>query len=155
MCRRRYEKGSVAMPGPQSFVPPPVKPSKTKRKFTLAEANRSLPLVGRIVKDVVAAHSKIVSLQAQHDRAPAKEKPSIEKEIASTMERLQNFVEELNGVGIELKDVSIGLVDFIGRHRGRDVYLCWKLGEESIGYWHELHAGFAGRQPINTLDERE
>ena len=47
----------------------------------------------------------------------------------------------------------MGLVDFIGRHQGRDVYLCWKLGEAAIAYWHELQTGFAGRQPVSSLQE--
>ena len=45
------------------------------------------------------------------------------------------------------------LVDFIGRHRGHDVCLCWKLGEETIGYWLEIQTGFAGRQPVSVLEE--
>ena len=49
----------------------------------------------------------------------------------------------------------MGLIDFTGRHKGRDVCLCWKLGEETVGYWHEMDAGFAGRQPIATLREIE
>ena len=56
---------------------------------------------------------------------------------------------------MELKDYQTGLIDFIGRHEGRDVYLCWKLGEEQITHWHELNAGFAGRQPVETLKETE
>jgi hypothetical protein len=62
-------------------------------------------------------------------------------------------VDELTSIGVELKDYQMGLVDFIGRHQGRDVYLCWKLGESKIGFWHELHTGFTGRQPVASLRE--
>jgi hypothetical protein len=67
--------------------------------------------------------------------------------------RLSALVSELTDIGCELKDANIGLIDFIGRHDGRDIYLCWRLGEDNIQFWHELHAGFAGRQPIATLRE--
>ena len=64
-----------------------------------------------------------------------------------------DLVEEINQVGCELKDCSIGLIDYLSRHQGRDIYLCWKLGEERVNYWHELHSGFAGRQPVSVLQE--
>jgi hypothetical protein len=70
------------------------------------------------------------------------------------IERLDDLVDELEDVGAQLKDHQSGLVDFVGRHEGRDVYLCWKLGEESIAYWHELDAGFAGRKPVSLLHEK-
>jgi hypothetical protein len=79
---------------------------------------------------------------------------SIEKDLDAAKERLSVLLDELADVGCELKDFQTGLIDFIGRHQNRDVYLCWKLGEAQIGYWHELDAGFAGRQPIATLEEK-
>jgi hypothetical protein len=142
------------MAGPSSFVPPKVAPSRTKRRFTLEQANRSLPLVGRIVRDIVAAHQKITVLQGRANGAAARDK-TMQKELEGAVDRLQGFVDELTEVGVELKDYQTGLVDFIGRHRGRDVYLCWKLGETKVAYWHELQSGIAGRQPVATLDESE
>ena len=62
-------------------------------------------------------------------------------------------MEELSDVGCELKDFRTGLVDFVGRHQGRDVCLCWKLGEDRIAFWHETSAGYAGRQPVSSLEE--
>lgn len=143
-----------------SFVPSSVTPSKSKRRFTLEQANKSLPLVSRIVRDIVATHEKIAALQPKTARKGAKtEKAAAVKptdaEMGAVVDRLQGFVDELSSIGVELKDYSIGLIDFIGRHQGRDVYLCWKLGEDTITHWHELHTGFAGRQPISQLDERE
>ena len=57
-------------------------------------------------------------------------------------------VGEPEGIGCEVKDVQTGLVDFRAMRDGRAVYLCWRLGEEDIAFWHELDAGFAGRQPL-------
>jgi hypothetical protein len=145
------------MAAPQFFTPPRVKPSRSKRRFTLQQANSTLPLVSRIVADIVRIHRDFASKQAQIERMPAnsKNRAPVEAEIEAISEKLNRLVGELTGVGCELKDPQTGLIDFIGRHQGRDIYLCWKQGEESIGFWHELDAGAAGRQPIATLDERE
>ena len=64
------------------------------------------------------------------------------------MAKLEDFVDELAEIGCELKDYTLGLIDFIGRHQGRDVCLCWKLDEQRVEWWHEPEAGFAGRQPL-------
>ena len=152
------------MAGPSSFVPSPVTPSKNKRRFSLEQANKALPLVSRIVRDIVATHQNITTLQGKpaattgkSGKAVKAEKPTkpLDKELEAVVDRLQGFVDELTSIGVELKDYQTGLVDFIGRHQGRDVYLCWKLGEGSITHWHELHTGFAGRLPVSQLDERE
>ena len=58
------------------------------------------------------------------------------------------FIDELQGLGIELKDPNVGLIDFPAMLEGRVVYLCWRLGEGEISHWHELESGFAGRQPV-------
>ena len=62
-----------------------------------------------------------------------------------------HFVEELQRLGIELKDPEKGLIDFPCLFEGREIYLCWKHGEDSIEHWHEIYAGFAGRQPLEKI----
>jgi len=142
------------MAGPQSFTPRPVRPSRPKRRFTLAQANSALPLVRRIVGDIVKTHGLILRLQAEIERAPnAREQASVQTQLDLSVGRLEDYVEELTEVGCELKDYQVGLIDFIGRHQARDVYLCWKLGEEQIAYWQEMNAGYAGRQPVASLKE--
>lgn len=141
------------MAGPQFFTPKSVRPSRPRRRFTLEQANSSLPLVRRIVGDVVKTHSEATRLQHQLERAAASEKAPIEATLERAMHRLEDFVDELSEIGCELKDYQSGLIDFTGRHHGHDVCLCWKLGEERIGYWHELEAGFAGRKPVSMLRE--
>jgi hypothetical protein len=144
------------MAAPQFFTPPSVKPSRSKKRFSLEQANRAIPYVSRIVSDVVKAHAAATSLQAKLETIRSgKPGDTSEREVAGVLERLQSLVEELHRVGCELKDYQTGLVDFIGRHQGRDVYLCWKLGEARIAYWHEIKSGFAGRQPVSILEERE
>lgn len=142
------------MAGPQSFMPPSVSPSKTTKRFTIAQANKSLPLVKRIVADIVTCHDQATQLQSRLETEP-KDQKTIEKQLEGKLERLQSLVEELSDVGVELKDYQMGLIDFVGKHKGRDVYLCWKLGEEKVTHWHEITAGYSGRQPVSVLEEAE
>jgi len=141
------------MAGPQFITPKSVSPSRSSKKFKLAEANRSLPLVRRVVTDIVKTHERVTALQASLESAKNKDQSSIQSQLDKEVEHLQAYVEELHEIGVDLKDYQMGLVDFIGRHRGHDVCLCWKLGEETIGYWHEIQTGFAGRQPVSILEE--
>lgn len=133
-------------------MPPSVSPSRTIKRFSLAQANKSLPLVRRIVADIVTCHDQATQIQSQLESQPSEQK-QLEKQLEGKLERLQSLVEELTEVGVELKDYQMGLVDFIGQHKGRDVYLCWKLGEEQVTHWHEINSGYSGRQPVSTLEE--
>ena len=72
----------------------------------------------------------------------------MQREIELDMDRLQAFVDELAELGVELKSATEGLVDFRSRIDNRDAYLCWKLGEDEVGYWHPLNAGYEGRQSL-------
>ena len=72
----------------------------------------------------------------------------LQKVLAGQIQDLQELINELNDFGCELKDPSIGLIEFLSLRNGREIYLCWYLGEERINYWHYLDAGFAGRQPL-------
>ena len=61
---------------------------------------------------------------------------------------MDEYVRELGQLGVELKDYFTGLIDFPSLRNGRPVYLCWRMGEAEVAYWHELEAGFAGRQKL-------
>lgn len=133
-----------------------------KRYFTVDEANRTLPLVRAIVQDIVAlfreVHERRERLERIRQRPGSTERDEsnvygeelrhIEEELDKDIDRLQEFVDELHELGAELKDPVVGLVDFPSLMDGREVYLCWKLGEDEIGYWHELDGGFRGRQSL-------
>ena len=143
------------MAGPKSFAPEPVFSSRPRRRFTLEQANKALPLVRRVVGDIVEARERATQLQAELEASTGKLHESVQSQLDGTIDRLHVYLDELTEIGCELKDFQIGLVDFIGRHQGREIYLCWKLGEEKIGYFHELNAGFAGRMPVSVLEEGE
>jgi hypothetical protein len=108
------------------------------------------------VADVVKTHAEATRLQQQLERTSnATEQADVQKQLEQAMHRLEDFVDELSEIGCELKDYQMGLIDFTGRHQGHDICLCWKLGEDHIGFWHELHTGFAGRKPVALLREGE
>jgi hypothetical protein len=125
--------------------------------FTVEQANRTLPLVRRIVEDVVREHrlwqEKIVELDllASGVRAdqPDPRAAALERDILALAEEIDGFEAELSGLGIQLKDRRIGLIDFPCNLEGRRVLLCWRLGEPSVQYWHDENAGYAGRQPLS------
>ena len=144
------------MAGPQFFTPKSVRPSRPRRRFTLDEANKSLPLVKRIVADIVRTHADAAKLQQQFERNSVKaEQAATQDLLEKAMHRLEDYVDELSEVGCDQKDYQMGLIDFTGRHQGRDICLCWKLGEERIAYWHEMESGFAGRKPVALLGDGE
>lgn len=141
-------------------MPKPDSPSK--KYFTVEEANHTLPLVRAIVADIVRQYAEIKerkerlerlqkskrSTQRESDAFYSDELAHIEVEVEREFETLQGYIKELEKIGVELKDLSIGLIDFRARLDGRDVYLCWKLGEDDVAHWHELEAGFQGRQSL-------
>jgi len=73
------------------------------------------------------------------------------QEVEMATNTLNSLIEKVHDLGCELKDIDLGLVDFRSEQRGREIYLCWKLGEETIGWWHELEEGYSGRQPLEIL----
>lgn len=125
--------------------------------FTLAEANRTLPLVRRVVQDIMAvypvwkdlvARYELIAAQARPEWGESPEQLGLKAEIDAVAAKINGFLQELEQVGCEFKGFDEGLVDFHGRLEEREILWCWKLGEERISHWHELDAGFAGRQPI-------
>ncbi len=74
---------------------------------------------------------------------------SVQTKLFTQVEEMRSALAELRNLGCELKDIETGLVDFLSLRDGQEVYLCWRLGEERIAYWHHLDAGAAGRQPLD------
>jgi hypothetical protein len=130
-----------------------------KKYYTVTEANATLPLVRKIIGDIAQLASE---LRDRYDRLKelSPEEPTVNHprwdEISELQAELDRGQEELNGyfaelsqLGIELKDPFTGLLDFPCWMENREVYLCWRQGESEVGHWHELDAGFAGRQKIS------
>jgi hypothetical protein len=136
-------------------------PQRARRKkyFTAAEANATLPLLRSILRDVTELAA---DLKERHDRLSRVEVPAgakvgdayqeevreMQAEFERDRERMQEYVEELHRLGVVLKDPYTGLVDFPSVVDDHEVFLCWRLGEPEVAHWHELDAGFAGRQKL-------
>ena len=129
------------------------------RIFTVEEANRTLPLVSRIVDDLVRDHRIWEDKVREFELATVGSSPEHPDAIAELLQseaqrlarEIEGYIAELNDLGVIVKAMDTGLVDFRGQMDGRDVYYCWKLGEESVMYWHEIDAGFVGRQRLHPL----
>ena len=132
---------------------------RNKKYFTAAEANATLPLVRAIVADIAElAHD----LRGRHDRltrippsgrkalteSHREELALVEAELERGQEKMRELEKEVRQLGVELKDYFTGLIDFPCMMNGREVYLCWRLGEPEVGHWHELEDGFSGRQKL-------
>ena len=126
------------------------------RMYSIAEANALVPELTALLSALQAqagvlatyaiAFNSVRERVRLNGHAPelehsAREAAEVEKQARAHLARLREL-------GIELKDVESGLIDFYHERDGRVVYLCWKLGEPAVGYWHELDTGFAGRQPL-------
>jgi hypothetical protein len=118
--------------------------------FTVEQSNRTLPLVRRIVEDVVAQHRRWREAILELDLVASTARPDeqLEREAQLLARELDGYQRELEALGIQLKDRRLGLVDFPSEMSGRHVLLCWRLGEPEVQFWHEVDAGYAGRQPL-------
>jgi hypothetical protein len=122
------------------------------RYFTVEEANALLPTLRPIVREMLEARQRIVD--AQPDLWPMLEKAvgngGSQKagSVLADFEKVQRAVKAVEALGLHLKDLNTGLLDFLSEREGRVVYLCWRYDEPRVAYWHDLEAGFAGRKPI-------
>ncbi len=131
------------------------------RYFRLAEAEAVLDAVREKVEQAVRAYAEVsrtaaeLKSLARHvadaggvllDR---KRFLNLQGRREALGRRLRELVEEIHALGCQVKDLEQGLVDFPTRYRGREVLLCWRLGEPKIAYWHAPDEGFAGRKPID------
>jgi hypothetical protein len=127
------------------------------QRYTVDQANRTLPLVRRIVEDIVREHERwqdaIVQLDLLMTSArpdlPDPRTPALERELQNIAREIDAFQGELEALDIQLKDRRIGLIDFPSELDGRRVLLCWRLGEPAVQFWHDEDAGYAGRQPLS------
>lgn len=139
------------------------------KRFTLAEAQGLIPTLDRLLRQAVTLKGdyeeaeRAVQSFTEHvmmmggvavDRASVLESRRRREALAAG---LRNSIEQILEFGCQLKDLDTGLIDFPTLFRGNEVYLCWKLGEPSIEFWHGVEEGFRGRKPIDRdfLDHHE
>ncbi len=127
---------------------------QTERLFTVASANATLVLVRKVVGDIVEVYGRLMRLRDEQQELALSadnhaQLDGVRAEMQVHVDRLRRLHQEITDIGCEMKDLVGGLVDFPAEYQGRRIWLCWKLGEAEVGYWHEAQAGFAGRQPID------
>jgi hypothetical protein len=130
------------------------------RYFTLAEANKTLPLVRRIVADITALYPRwrelvyqyeLVAARARPDWGETPEQSRLRSQIDDVAHRINSYLLELEQVGCVFKGFEEGLVDFHGKLDGREIFWCWKSGEDKIQHWHDLESGYTGRKPVPQM----
>lgn len=131
------------------------------RFFTAEEANEELAVVRPVVERLVAARTRFVTQNERLEALRAKvagngggldpsEVQAAQEDVDAVAGELGSLIGELEAAGVQVKDLDRGLVDFPAQHpeSGEIVLLCWELGEDEVGYWHDLEEGFAGRKPL-------
>lgn len=128
------------------------------RLFSVAQANATLPLVSRIVEDLLVLHPQWREAVSAFDLAQLDSNASAESVVArEARERANRLAQdiaaclaELEQIGCSFRGFDLGLVDFPAERNGEVVSLCWQSGEPRVEHWHDTEAGFAGRQPIDS-----
>ncbi len=126
------------------------------RLYTIQEARATLPRVAALMELVQRARADIIELKP-------KVWPFLRGKVANggnahitdlteQFARLDAAVRQIIGLGILIKDIDKGIVDFLARRQGQEVFLCWQYGEDDIEYWHGVEEGFAGRRLIVEAD---
>ena len=130
-----------------------------QRRFSLEEAQALLPRLSTIMAEVQSLKRQHDVFQEKAAELGAKMKgnghlpdPGLQQARAGlerTATEINERIQQVHELGCEVKDLDTGLLDFRSEREGREVYLCWQLGEERIAWWHELNTGFASRQPLD------
>ncbi len=129
------------------------------RTFTPAEARAVLPEVRRHAErlvtaraDQLAARAKLSELtaatQGKGHRLDGELLVALREEVECAESKLAESLAALEEIGVVVKDIDAGLVDFLAIRDGKEVFLCWQLGEPDLAWWHSLEEGFRGRKPI-------
>ena len=122
------------------------------RYFTVEEANELLPTIKPLLGEVLERRARVV--RSREEIAPILEDlhSDVGGPLASEMVRefmvIEQLLDKIHAHGCFVKDMNAGLVDFLAKIDGRDVYLCWRYGEPEVAYYHDLHTGYQGRQPV-------
>ncbi len=130
--------------------------TEQERPFTLAEAQGLVPRLKSLLGEIADEWNRIRELhpeiQKARENAPFDGFSKAGVTYVESVSRLVASMNQIKGLGVLLKDPDKGLCDFPYMRNGRMVYLCWQMGEETIGYWHDVESGFAGREPLDDTD---
>ena len=128
------------------------------RYFTREEAEALVPEITSVLRKIQDGRERMRAIEEELEALQVQAMGNghhlfgritgLQSEMEASIQALRAAIDELLEFGCELKDPDVGLVDFLSLRDGREVYLCWLLGEDRIRFWHDLDGGFAGRQPL-------
>ncbi len=125
--------------------------------FTVDEANQVLPLVRSIVRDVVndfrelrnaGRERRALEVETAGHRGAQRHIELLKDKVNEYSARIESYLRELSDLGLEVRDLELGLVDFPSLIDGEPAYLSWRLGEEDVSWWHPADKGFSDRAPV-------
>lgn len=120
-----------------------------RRLFTVEEADEMLPRLTPLLESLRAAHQAMDERQeAVMSSVPSNGGGPVHREYMRAAIDASLLMDDARALGVVVRDPETGVVDFLAHRGGQDVYLCWRLGEPSVAWWHPLDAGFAGRRPL-------
>ena len=123
-----------------------------EKLFSVAEANALIPRLRDLIARVQAEKQRMLEMKPELEQAQKRYMLDWGMprgaEYIEILEAFQHALKEIEDLGVVVKDFDLGLCDFPHKRDGRVVYLCWKLDEEEISWWHDTDTGFAGRQPL-------
>lgn len=122
------------------------------RHFSREQANAALPSLQPLLLSLREAKDQLTAEEAREalsDAAPGNGGGEPGRQVGEAFLEVRRLLAALEESGIVLRDIDRGLVDFPALMDGREVYLCWELGEDDVGFWHELEAGYGGRRPLD------
>ncbi|HET9118938.1 MAG TPA: DUF2203 domain-containing protein [Solirubrobacterales bacterium] len=123
-----------------------------ERHFTREEANALLPQLTELLGQLREARDELTDVEAHEalaEAAPSNGGGEEGRRVGVAFLEVRRLLETVEQAEIVLRDIDRGLVDFPALIDGREVYLCWELGEEEVGFWHDLEGGYGGREPLD------
>ncbi len=123
-----------------------------ERHFTQEEANELLPQLTTLLTGLREAKDELTDTEAHEalsEAAPSNGGGEQGRQVGVAFLEVRRLLETVERSGIVLRDIDRGLVDFPALLDGREIYLCWELGEDEVAYWHELEGGYGGREPLD------
>jgi hypothetical protein len=123
-----------------------------ERHFSREEASALLPQLTALLSQLQEAKDELTDTEAHEalsEAAPTNGGGEQGRQVGVAFLEVRRILETVERAGIVLRDIDRGLVDFPALMDGREVYLCWELGEEDVGYWHDLEGGYGGREPLD------
>ena len=137
-----------------------VKQEFVEKHFTIEEAEQMLPMIEKVIKRTIKLNKALDLLSSiemevyDDDYENLRRITKLNKHFHKLSYEFYANIEEIEGAGCIIKDLEIGIIDFYSRFDGREIFLCWRLGEKKIMFWHEVDSGYAGRKPIIDLSRR-